>query len=298
VEPMIQCDEVTKKYSGQDTFALNRITLDVEKTGVVTLLGRNGAGKTTFIRIAATQLAPTFGKMYVMGHDIMKEAKTIRDMVACVPQEGRPLRSLTPWDHVFLNLLMRGFSRGEARVRAKESLELLELGEFSNTSTEKLSGGLRRRILVAMAFASDSRILFLDEPTMGVDQAVKLKIWDAIRRRAKEGAGIILSTNSMEEAQALSDHIIVIDKGVKVAAGPPADLLRSVKATHRIEVSGEFDTSAFPGIVKTIAIGEVRRILATEDDAVKVAEEAVKRGIPVTVARANLEDYFAQVIDA
>ena len=163
----IDAKNVIKQYKGSQT-PLNSISIEVQSDQISTFLGRNGAGKTTFVRMCATQLMPTSGSIGVLGYDAINCADRVRELITIVPQEGRPLRALTPWDHVYNWLQIRGEYKDEARRRAREMLEKLELWQNKDTPAMYLSGGMKQKILVAMAMAVDAELLFLDEPNLEV----------------------------------------------------------------------------------------------------------------------------------
>ncbi|MGI0035280.1 MAG: ATP-binding cassette domain-containing protein, partial [Nitrososphaera sp.] len=146
---------VTKMYKGSGVPALANVSLKVESGRVFTLLGRNGAGKTTFVRLCATQLTPTSGTIQVMGYDASRHAREIREIISVVPQEGRPLRALTPWDHVYNWIRIRGENKNVARDKTEEILHKLELYEARDRPAMNLSGGMKQKVLVAMAMAVD-----------------------------------------------------------------------------------------------------------------------------------------------
>src|SRR5919109_5113921 len=160
----IEAKDVSKIYKGSNYAALSTVSLNVEPGRIFTLLGRNGAGKTTFVRICATQLMPTAGSISILGYDIIKEPHKVRNIISVVPQEGRPLRALTPWDHVYNWLQIKGEGKQAAREKTEEMLRKLELYEARDRPAMNLSGGMKQKILVAMAMASNAQLLFLDEP--------------------------------------------------------------------------------------------------------------------------------------
>src|SRR5713226_662581 len=164
----IEAVSLSKIYHRSKTLALADITLTIRRGEIFTLLGRNGAGKTTFLRIAATQLMPTKGQMSVLGHDARDEPFQIRSKIAVVPQEGGTIGPLTPWDHIYLTLLARGLTRKEAHQRAEKTIEQLELTEYRNQPADSLSGGLKQRVRVAMAVDRDADLIFVDEPTLAL----------------------------------------------------------------------------------------------------------------------------------
>src|SRR5438445_13575523 len=197
----IQSSSLVKVYHKSKTPALKQVSLTVNRGEIFTLLGRNGAGKTTFLRIAATQLMPTKGRISVLGHDARDEPLEIRSKIAVVPQEGGTIGPLTPWDHIYLSLLARGISRIEAHQRAEKTIHQLELTEYRNQPADSLSGGLRQRVRVAMAAATDADLIFLDEPTLGLDAVSRRRIWGALNEIQKEGRSILLTTHYIADAE-------------------------------------------------------------------------------------------------
>src|SRR5213594_3877507 len=183
----VEAVEVTKKYKGSLSFAIRNISLDIETGRIFTLLGRNGAGKTTFVRICATQLLPTSGTVKIFDNDLIKDTEKIRNYISVVPQEGRPLRALTPWDHVYNWLRLHGLDKNEARKRSEQVLLDFDLYTVRNIAAMNLSGGMKQKILVAMSMATDADLLFLDEPTIGLDPISRRQVWKSIKKRKEEG---------------------------------------------------------------------------------------------------------------
>jgi ABC-2 type transport system ATP-binding protein len=182
----IEAYDVSKIYKGGHIPALDRISVQIEQAQIFTLLGRNGAGKTTFVRLCATQLLPSSGTLNIFGYDVKNKAKNIRELISIVPQEGRPLRALTPWDHVYNWLKIRGKSKNEAKIIAENILQRLELFGVKDKPAMNLSGGMKQKILVAMALAVDAELLFLDEPTIGLDPVSRRQVWGLIQELRKE----------------------------------------------------------------------------------------------------------------
>ena len=229
-------EELSKIYKGSKIPALDSVSLTVRSRQVFTLLGRNGAGKTTFVRICATQLMPTSGKVNVLGYDVITEPKKVRDLISIVPQEGRPLRALTPWDHVYNWLQIRGQNRSQAKINTKTILENLELYDVKDRPAMNLSGGMKQKILVAMAMATDAQLLFLDEPTIGLDPISRRQVWSAIKKWKTQGKSILLTTHYMDEAEMLSDRIAIIDHGRLLAGGSMDDLRKIIPQKIRIDI--------------------------------------------------------------
>ena len=183
---VIETENLSKTYKKAANMALSNITLKVEDGKIFTLLGRNGAGKTTLVRICATQLLPSSGLARVLGFDIISEPDKIRNRITVVPQEGRPLRALTPWDHVYNWLRLHGLDKNEARKRSEQVLLDFDLYTVRNIAAMNLSGGMKQKILVAMSMATDADLLFLDEPTIGLDPISRRQVWKSIKKRKEE----------------------------------------------------------------------------------------------------------------
>jgi len=293
----IEAVSLSKTYHRSKTQALSDISLSIGRGEIFTLLGRNGAGKTTFLRIAATQLMPTKGRISVLGHDARDEPFQIRSKVAVVPQEGGTIGPLTPWDHIYLSLLARGKSRDEARKRAEKTIEQLELKQYRNQPADTLSGGLRQRVRVAMAVATDADLIFLDEPTLGLDAVSRRRIWGVLNEIQKAGRSILLTTHYIDEAEILSNEVAVIDHGRKVLSGKPADLLRNVKERVRVDIVGStFSPEELSSYGRVVKLAERYRILTDEQRGRELADEAIRRGSDVGLARVSLEDLFVDLV--
>jgi ABC-2 type transport system ATP-binding protein len=294
----IEAVGVTKKYKGSRMLALSDISLKVESGKVFTLLGRNGAGKTTFVRICATQLTPSSGTVNVFGHDILRNASEIRNLVSIVPQEGRPLRALTPWDHVYNWLKIRGESSSSAREKTEDILRKLELYEARNRPAMNLSGGMKQKILVAMAMATNAQLLFLDEPTIGLDPVSRRQVWSAIKEWKSDGGSILLTTHYMDEAEILSDHIVIIDKGKIVAEGTIQELRRIIPQNMRVDVSKDGldlnSLSSFGSVVDTG--GGMLRVFTFESAARELSELAIRHNVSFTVSPVTLDDVFVHLV--
>lgn len=292
----IAAEKLTKVYGRSGVPALHDVTLSVNAAQIFTLLGRNGAGKTTFLRIAATQLMPTSGRVRVLGFDVVKEVKKIRERIAVVPQEGRPFEFLTPWDHVYFNLLLRGMKREDARKRAKWALEELYLTEYYTRPSDKLSGGLRQRILVAMALATEAQILFLDEPTLGLDPLARRNIWKILSKLREEGKTILLTTHYLDEAEALSDKIAIIDKGRIVASGTVSELKSMVKENVRVDIANGFTIEELSKYGRVNVIGGIQRVMTVEDRARELASLAIERKARLNISPISLDDIFSELV--
>lgn len=291
-------EELSKIYKGSKVAALDSISLTVRSRQVFTLLGRNGAGKTTFVRICATQMMPTSGKVNVLGYDVITEPRKVRDLISVVPQEGRPLRALTPWDHVFNWLQIRGQNRTDAKINTKIILENLELYDVKDRPAMNLSGGMKQKILVAMAMATDAQLLFLDEPTIGLDPISRRQVWSAIKKWKTRGKSILLTTHYMDEAEMLSDRIAIIDRGRLLAGGSMDDLRKIIPQKIRIDIMKDMVDPdmlrPFGSVIDTGA--NTIRVFAFESAAKELSEFALRKKIAFTVSPVTLDDVFVSLL--
>jgi ABC-2 type transport system ATP-binding protein len=293
----LQARALSKTYRKAKRPALDGVDLDVASGQIFTMLGRNGAGKTTFLRIASTQLLPSSGSITVLGLDAVKQAKELREKIAMTPQEAETVYPLTPRDHVLLSLRMRGMEKAEAEKRAQRALDDLELSDVADTNSDWLSGGLKQRVIVAMALRTDAELIYLDEPSIGLDPLSRRKVWDQLTLLKKTGKTIILTTHYMDEAEALSDNLVIIDKGKVVAAGTP----RSVKAAvtsraTRVDVFDKFTQNELEAYGHVVSIAGRHRVLTDADGARKLGDTAVERGASIAIAPVTLDDVFVDIV--
>ncbi|MGC8607284.1 MAG: ABC transporter ATP-binding protein [Vulcanisaeta sp.] len=214
---------------------LRGIDLDVDYGVIAALLGPNGAGKTTLIRILTTELMPHGGEAYVAGFDVVRQVSEVRRRIAVIPQDARPISYMTPYEFVYSYLLLRGLSRSDAREATRNSLDELGLWELRNTPVYQLSGGMMRRVLVAAVLASNAEVVFLDEPTVGLDAASRRIVWNSLRRYSNGGASIFLTTHYIEEAEQISDIVLLIDNGLVIARGRPSELIEKLPGKYVVE---------------------------------------------------------------
>jgi oleandomycin transport system ATP-binding protein len=219
---VIEAEGLTKRFGA--TQALAGVDLAAESGRVLALLGPNGAGKTTIVRILATLLQPDGGRARVCGHDVVADATVVRQLIALTGQYASVDDELTGTENLIMICRLLGFARAAARARAREMLERFDLAGAAGRAAKTYSGGMRRRLDLAASLLGDPGVLFLDEPTTGLDPRGRSQMWDTVRGVVAGGATVLLTTQYLEEADALADQIAVIDHGVVVAAGTPAEL--------------------------------------------------------------------------
>jgi ABC-2 type transport system ATP-binding protein len=294
----IEARRVSKAYKDSRYAALNNVSLNVEPRKIFTLLGRNGAGKTTFIRICATQLMPSAGTISVLGYDVLKEPSKIRSVISIVPQEGRPLRALTPWDHVYNWLQIRGEDKKVAREKTENILHKLELYEAKDKPAMNLSGGMKQKILVAMAIATNAQLLFLDEPTIGLDPVSRRQVWSAIKDWKKDGGSILLTTHYMDEAEMLSDNIVIIDNGHLIANGTMRELRKFIPQNIRVDIARDgIDADLLRSYGSIVDTGtDTIRVFTFESTIKELSEFAIKRNLSFTISPITLDDVFVSLV--
>jgi ABC-2 type transport system ATP-binding protein len=211
-----------------DTRAVDGVDLAVRSGTVYGVLGPNGAGKTTTIRMLATLLRPDAGSARVLGHDIVREAEAVRALVSLTGQLASVDEDLSGQENLVLLGLLLGLKRGAAKARAAELLAAFGLSEAAGKLVKHYSGGMRRRLDIAASIVVTPQLMFLDEPTTGLDPRSRNQVWDIIRTLVAEGTTILLCTQYLEEADQLADRIAVIDRGTVIAEGTPGELKASV----------------------------------------------------------------------
>ena len=235
----IEIKELTKQY--RDTVAVDSLTLGIKKGELLALLGVNGAGKTTTIKMLSCLTEPTSGDAFLLGQSITRNVSEVKSLIAVSPQETAVALGLSVKENLELVCGAHGFSKEKRNQKIKELSERLDLGNVINKRAGKLSGGWQRRLSIAMALISEPKILFLDEPTLGLDVIARSDLWDIIRS-IKGKTTVILTTHYMEEAEALSDRIAIMKDG-KLLLCDTAENIKKIAQTDSFE-------QAFVHIVK------------------------------------------------
>lgn len=224
--PAIAIQTLSKKF-GQQT-AVDRVSFNVEVGEVFALLGPNGAGKTTILRMLTTLLKPTSGTIQVLGHNLQSESQAVRSLFGLAGQYASVDEDLTASENLQTFSLLNGLSFREARLRTQELLEEFSLINSADKPLATFSGGMRRRLDLSISLIARPKIIFLDEPTTGLDPRTREQMWKTIRQLVQAGTTVILTTQYLEEADQLADHIALIDHGKLVALGTPQALKEKI----------------------------------------------------------------------
>ena len=225
MQPIISIANLSKTYA-TGFRALKEINLDIKRGEIFALLGPNGAGKTTLIGIVCGILVPTAGKVTVGGHDILKDYRATRSMIGLVPQELHTDAFESVWGTVSFSRGLFGKPRNPAHI--EKVLRALSLWDKKDAKIVTLSGGMKRRVLIAKALAHEPQVLFLDEPTAGVDVELRKDMWQVVRDLRASGVTIILTTHYIEEAEEMADRVGVINKGEIILVENKAELMRKL----------------------------------------------------------------------
>lgn len=291
-------EELRKVYSvkGKETIALDGLNLNCSHPMILSLLGRNGSGKTTFVKIATGQLLSDSGKLEIFGHNVIESPGEVRNMISLVPQECRPWGHLTPREHIYHYQRILGNTREGARDRTQYISEMLHLEPTLDTEAVNLSGGQRQLIIVGMALSAEAQIYFLDEPTIGLDIITRKNVWNAINEYKRKNRTIILTTHYLDEAAALSDEIAVVNRGKLIAQGKMEELRRMVEYNTRIRTAKGFLGESQKIHGKLFQDNEFE-ILYTDDSMVE--EIILSAGLlktHVEISPVGLEDVFISLV--
>lgn len=259
--PAIECEDLRRVYGsgriggrGAGTVALDGLSFAVEPGTVFGLLGPNGAGKTTTVRILATLLAPTSGSARVLGLDVMRETSAVRDVIGLAIGGDRGFYGrITGRQNLHYFAALSGLGRRDAKQRSKEVLEVVQLADRADERVERYSRGMRQRLHLARALLTRPRLLFLDEPTLGIDPAMALEFRRLIPSLAREGVTVLLTTHYMLEADELCQRLAIIDRGRLAAIGSPAEIKQQFGEASVVEATVRGDrpdlVAAIRGIV-------------------------------------------------
>ncbi len=306
--------ELVKRYPKAQTDAVDRLTFAVASGEIFGLLGPNGAGKSTTIGILTTRVRPTAGQALIANVDVMVAPRTVRSLLGVVPQRNNLDRSLSVRQNLLFHAAYHGVSKAVRIRRAEALLEQFALTDRANEKPELFSGGQNQRMMIARALMHDPRVLFLDEPSTGLDPAARLFVWDRIRELRAAGVTIVLTTHDMDEAAALADRVGIVDSGRLLALDTPAALVRGLTTGASlqivVELADELALAESLGRLGTLAgvqrceqvgaeaAGHTIRLYLTGEAAAMVAPVAAAvaevgaRLIGVQICEASLEDVF------
>lgn len=291
--------KLVKIYEG-GIVALDNLDFDIDRRCILMVAGPNGAGKTTLLRIISTALLPTSGHASVLGFDVVKQAEKIRERIAFVPQESLPDPYLTAEQFVSWYLVARGMSISDSRKQARYALELLQLDHVRSRKTLALSGGERRRVVVAAAIAANAELLILDEPTAGLDPIGRRAVHDMIRQLGREH-GVILSTHLLSEAERVADRVLVIDKGQILALASVEELLRKVAPYEYVifveKTSTDLETYLGGADAKFFyEDGGISIYIKGTQGLQHVISKLAELGSRFTIRRVSLDDVFIELL--
>ena len=290
----IRTESLSKTYDKKNQ-ALRELSLDLNLNGIFSIIGRNGAGKTTLIRILSTELMPTSGKGFINDLDVVEKAEVVRQEIAIVPQEARPLPWLTPLQTVSSYLMWMGYSYREAKEKGKEALRELGLEGKEGEKSRKLSGGQKRKLMVATVISSEAPVVFLDEPTTGLDYLSRKELWQLLSKMKKDRS-IILTTHYLEEAEILGDQIMILDQGKLVDIGGIDHLRSKVKLPYVLKVhSGNFKIEDDEVQVQPVSEKETF-VYGSASKIYGLVPYLLTNKMKFTVEEASLSDIFEQYL--
>ncbi|NYE38175.1 ABC-2 type transport system ATP-binding protein [Nocardioides cavernae] len=303
IDLAVRATGLVKQFGDQR--AVDHIDLEVRRGEVFGVLGPNGAGKTTMLRMLATLLHIDAGQALVFGHDVRAEPHAVRRLLGVTGQYASVDENLTATENLWLFARLQGLGRAEARARGAELLEQFDLAEAASKPISAFSGGMRRRLDLAASLLTRPPLIFLDEPTTGLDPRTRGQMWDTIRDLVRTGCTVLLTTQYLDEADQLADRIAVIDRGVKVAEGTADELKSSVgQSTLQIQVADPADLPLVAEEVRrllgedVVLTPEARRVnvpLARTDQSVDVLVALRDRDVAiesVTVQKPSLDEVF------
>jgi lipooligosaccharide transport system ATP-binding protein len=281
----IRLRDVAKSYGPIQ--AVDGLDLDVPEGACIGLLGPNGAGKSTTMKLLTAQAIADRGELQVLGHELPGESKTARALMGVVPQQDNLDTMLTVQQNLTVFTHLYRVPRAERRAAIERALAIANLGDRRDAKVDKLSGGMRRRLLIARALVHRPRLLLMDEPTVGLDPQVRQEIWALIDRLRAEGVSILMSTHYIEEAERLADSVTIMSHGRVVAVGPPQLLVSEHAGAEAVEIYGP------PARLAEVEAEAVASGHATRRTGTSVAVLRINGNAPDGERRpANLEDVF------
>jgi len=304
-DAVIHTEDLTKVYPGTDFAAVDRLNLDVRVGEIFGLLGPNGAGKTTTAGILTTRVVPTSGRAFLAGVDVAAHPALAKQLSGIVSQQNTLDRQLTVWENLYFHGRLFGMGAKASRRTADQLLEQFHLTRWAKASVYALSGGMAQRLMVARAIFHRPSVLFLDEPTAGLDPQSRLALWDLLGELHREGQTILLTTHYMEEADRLCSRVAIMDHGRILALDTPAALKQTVGADTVVTIKAAGDTARLAealardvdGVTRTRVVdGGVQLHVKGSDRLVPRVVTAAERGgfdvIDLSISEPSLETVF------
>jgi ABC-2 type transport system ATP-binding protein len=290
---IIRTEDLTKVYPGMDVAAVDALNLKVHQGEIFGLLGPNGAGKTTTAGILTTRVVPTSGNAYVAGIDVRKHPSLVKQVSGIVSQQNTLDRQLTVRENLYFHGRLFGIGARESHRRSDELLEQFALSRWAKASVYALSGGMAQRLMVARAIFHSPAVLFMDEPTAGLDPQSRLALWDMLEGLNKSGQTVVLTTHYMEEADHLCDRVAIMDHGRILALDTPTQLKQSTGADTIVSVKVTADGERLAAALAQ----ELEGVVGTRvvDNVVSLDVQGVERLVPRVVNVA--EGIGVQILD-
>jgi len=281
----IETARLGKVYDG--VTAIQELSFKVFAGEIFGLLGPNGAGKSTTLRILITLLRPTTGQATVLGHDVVREADCVRRSVGYVPQERAIDRFLTGREHLLLLGDLYHLSKDETQRRIAELLKLVDLEDQADRPAKTYSGGMKRKLDIACGLLPNPKILFLDEPTLGLDVQSRLRIWDYVRRLHERGMTIVLTTNYLDEADRLCDRLAIIDGGRIKALGSPSELKAGLGGDIVSVILGAGEMTRVEALASALKGLPSIKSISTKPTGLDIRVESPEKALPAVLEAAN-----------
>jgi len=304
-DAVIHTEDLTKVYPGMDMAAVDKLNLDVRAGEIFGLLGPNGAGKTTTAGMLTTRVVPTSGRAFLGGVDVRAHPALAKQLSGIVSQQNTLDRQLTVWENLYFHGRLFGIKAKESRKIADELLDQFQLSKWATASVFALSGGMAQRLMVARAIFHRPSVLFLDEPTAGLDPQSRLALWDLLGELHRQGQTIMLTTHYMEEADRLCERVAIMDHGQILALDTPAalkqtvgaDTIVTVRTTGDVKRLAEVLTRDVTGVTRTRVADDRLELHVQDGDGlvpriVLAAEHGGFQLVDVSVAEPSLETVF------
>lgn len=308
----VELKDVVKTFSspkGRIT-AVNNLSFQAKEGEVLGILGPNGAGKTTTLRMIATIYKPDRGTIRVEGIDVLEDPLKVRTKIAYMPQEPDLIPSLSVEEHITYYLRFRGFNKKEAKKRCEEALKSFDLKEHRRKKPFQLSTGLKRRVQLASVLSAEAPIIFLDEPTTGLDPRSKRNTWKLIKDKIEDsGATILLTSHDLYEVEYLAERVIIINNGRLIAEGRPRDLRKRFGKTVKVVFEDPLDFNVLE--VELMGVGGVKEISQAGENTVEIRLDSLDRSIngliqvlaanqlkikDIVTTGANFEEVYLEII--